>query len=248
MSHDAELSRAFDGQAARFDRAPLHNDPALLARLVDFAALPPDSLVLDAGCGPGIVCEALLAAGHRVVGVDLSAQMLERARLRCARFGDRAQFLQTSVLDAKLGPCDAAISRFVVHHVVDPLAFVTAQVRRVRKGGAVVVSDHTTDPDPARAQWHQRIERARDRTHTRCLTTGELADLFARAGLSHLEVREDDFEYDFDEWFDRGTPALPKEAVRGLLKGSSARGFTPVHRADGALFVGCVRALVRGSV
>lgn len=247
MSHDAELSRAFDGQAARFDQAPLQNDPVALARLVEFAALPSDSLVLDAGCGPGIVCEALLAAGHRVIGVDLSAQMLARARARCDRFRGRASFLLTAVAEAPAGPFDAAVSRFVVHHVIDPLDFLSAQARRVRQGGAVVVADHVTDPDPGRAAWHQQIERARDRTHTRCLTAGELADLFARAGLSQVQVAEDGFEYDFDEWFDRGTPALPKEEVRALVESGSARGFTPVRRA-GRLFIRCVRALVRGIV
>ncbi|TMB20516.1 MAG: methyltransferase domain-containing protein, partial [Deltaproteobacteria bacterium] len=88
-THDAELAKAFDAQAARFERSPVQSDPSALARLVAFAALPPDSLVLDAGCGPGLVSEALLGAGHRVHGVDLSAEMVRRARERCARFGER---------------------------------------------------------------------------------------------------------------------------------------------------------------
>ena len=78
--HDRALSRAFDGQAERFERAPVQSDPALLARLVAFAALPAGASVLDAGCGPGLVAEAFLAAGHAVRGVDLSPEMIRRAR------------------------------------------------------------------------------------------------------------------------------------------------------------------------
>ena len=245
MTHDAELAQAFDGQAERFEKAPMQNDPQALQRLVQFAALEPDSLVLDAGCGPGIVCEALLSAGHRVVGVDLSTQMVERARARCARFGDRARFLQGSVLELAEGGFDAALSRLVLHQIVAPLAFVAAQAQRVRKGGAVIVNDHTTDPDPGRAAWHQQIERARDRTHTRCLTIGELANLFAAAGLVRLQISEEDFEVDFDEWFDRGTPALSKPEVRALIESGAARGFAP-QRRPGALAILGVRALVRG--
>ena len=246
MTHDADLAQAFDGQAERFSRAPVQNDPAALARLVEFASLAPDSLVLDAGCGPGIVSEALLAAGHRIVGVDLSPGMLERARARCARFAGRARFVQGSVIDAPPGPFDAAISRFVVHHLVDPPAFLAAQVRRVREGGAVVASDHTTDPDPGPAAWHQEIERARDRTHTRNLTAGEFADLFARAGLSGVRLEEDSFELDFDEWFDRGTPDRPKANVRAMAEAGRARGFATLKRPDGGLSIRCVRVLVRG--
>ena len=73
-------------QAPLFERRPVQSDPAALARLVQFAELPADSLVLDAGCGPGLVSAPLLAAGHRVVGVDLSREMIERARKRCAAY------------------------------------------------------------------------------------------------------------------------------------------------------------------
>ena len=81
--HDQALARAFDVQAPRFERAPVQSDPAALERLVQFAGFPPGSRILDAGCGPGLVCEALLSAGYRVVGVDLSREMIERARRRC---------------------------------------------------------------------------------------------------------------------------------------------------------------------
>ncbi len=81
---DRVVAEAFDGQAAKFERAPLQSNAAALGRLVEFARLPPATDVLDAGCGPGLVAEAFLEAGHEVVGVDLSAEMVRRARGRCA--------------------------------------------------------------------------------------------------------------------------------------------------------------------
>jgi len=246
-SHDAELAKAFDGQAARFERAPVQTDPVALARLVAFADLAPDSLVLDAGCGPGIVCEAFLAAGHRVHGVDLSTEMVRRARERCARFGERAHFEQGSVHDLRPQAIfDAAVSRFVLHHVVDPHAFLAAQVARLRKGAALVACDQVTDPDAAAAQWHQEIERARDRTHVRNLTSGELADALARAGLAGVRLEEDEFTLDFDEWFDRGTPAADKPEVRKRVLLRSARGFTVRIQDDRRISIRCLRVLARG--
>src|SRR5438067_4814328 len=119
--HDQDLANAFDSQAPRFEIAPVQSDPVALERLVREADLPPGGLVLDAGCGPGLVSAALLAAGFRVVGVDLSREMIERARTRCAPSGPRAAFFQLSVFDPAvdpLGPFDAALSRYVLHHVV----------------------------------------------------------------------------------------------------------------------------------
>src|SRR3954462_4074835 len=97
--HERALREAFDGQAERFERAPAQSDPAALARLVTFAALPTGSRVLDAGSGPGLVSEAFLAGGYEVQGIDLSGEMVRRARERCARFGERGRFDQGSLFE-----------------------------------------------------------------------------------------------------------------------------------------------------
>ncbi|HTN52485.1 MAG TPA: class I SAM-dependent methyltransferase [Anaeromyxobacter sp.] len=246
MDRDHALSEAFDQQAARFERSRVQSDPELLARLVAFAALPAGARVLDAGCGPGLVAEALLAAGLAVHGVDLSGEMIRRAEARCARFGGRARFEQGALRDAAAGPFDAAISRLVLHHADDPAAFLAAQAARVRPGGAIVACDVTTDPDPTAARWHQEIERARDRTHARNLAPGELVDLLAGLGLAGLELAEAPIELDFDEWFDRGTPSRPKEEVRRLVLDGRARGFEPILREDGGITLRLALALARG--
>jgi SAM-dependent methyltransferase len=49
------------------------------ARLVD-ALVAPGSRILDAGCGTGRVAAELAARGHRVVGVDLDAELVAAAR------------------------------------------------------------------------------------------------------------------------------------------------------------------------
>lgn len=246
--HDRALAAAFDNRAAQFEKAPVQTDPALLSHLVQCADLPPGGRILDAGCGPGLVAEALLHAGYRAVGVDLSAEMIERARRRCSAFGERAAFEQKSLFDPSLlGPFDGAISRFVLHHTPDPLAFVRRQAELLRPGGVLVLCDHTTDPDHARADWHQRIECARDRTHTRNPTPGEMVDLLAGAGLTELRLFEQPLVLDFDEWFDRGTPSEDKATVRQwLLSGSSARGYRPLLQEDGRIRIDGWLGIARG--
>src|SRR5512140_2004456 len=189
--HDRDLARAFDAQAAAFEQAKVQRDAASLARFVAFAALPPGARVLDAGCGPGLVAEAFLAAGCEVLGVDLSAEMIRRAAARCARFGARACFEQRSLFELDPGaPLEAALSRNVLHHVEDVPAFVARQAALVRPGGVVLAFDLSADPEPAARAWSHAIERDRDRTHVRTLTPGELVDVFVAAGLEELRVAQ----------------------------------------------------------
>ena len=111
----------------------------------------------------------------------------------------------------------------------------------------MVLSDHVTDPNDSIADEHNAIERLRDRTHTRNLSPGAILDLFASAHLGPIRVVEDAFTLDFDEWFDRGTPAAPKDEVRRqILEATPARGFRAVQGADGRVTIHCWRAIVRG--
>lgn len=245
-AHDETLRRAFDGQAAKFERAPVQTNPEALARLAAFAGFEPGALILDAGCGPGLVSAELAKHGARMFGTDLSSEMVDRARTRCPS----GEFRVGSLFDeavAERAPFDGAISRYVLHHVPNVRAFVERQAQLVRPGGAVVLCDHTTGPDPRARLWHQEVERDRDKSHTNCLTPAEIVDVFVAAGLVDLRFEERSYLLDFDEWFDRGTPRQPKAVVRArLLAGPSIRGFEPTERTDGGVDMRLWMTTIRG--
>lgn len=102
-----------DWNAASSDRVA---DPQTRwgAEVLDRLPLNGDETVLDAGCGTGRVTELLaerLPLG-RVVALDRSAAMLEEARRRLARFGDRMAYIEAD-LERPLpldGPVDAILS------------------------------------------------------------------------------------------------------------------------------------------
>jgi len=100
------------------------------------ATLPARSRILDVGCGNGVpITEALVNAGHRVVGLDSSAGMLDRFR---------ANLPGTPVVRGDARQCpfgdgafDAAFSWGMLFHLqrVDQAA-AFASVSRVLKPGA----------------------------------------------------------------------------------------------------------------
>ncbi len=65
-----------------------------------------DGLIVDLGCGSGILAEKLVHSGYEVLGVDLSPAMLRLARRRAPQ----ARFLCGSLLRVELPPCAAVIS------------------------------------------------------------------------------------------------------------------------------------------
>lgn len=74
--------------------------------------------VLDLGAGSGALSEAILQASDRVTVqlLDQDMDMLGHARVRLARFVDRATFTEGSFLDV-LPKCDAAVASLSLHHV-----------------------------------------------------------------------------------------------------------------------------------
>jgi SAM-dependent methyltransferase len=70
----------------------------LVQQLRDWGLLGRDRKGLDLGCGIGRVSEALAPEVDTIVGVDISREMIERARRRCADHPN-ARFVQSSGRD-----------------------------------------------------------------------------------------------------------------------------------------------------
>ena len=65
-----------------------------------------DGLIVDLGCGSGLSAEELVRAGYRVLGVDISAAMIEIARCRVPL----AEFQVKSFFKVEIPNCSAVIS------------------------------------------------------------------------------------------------------------------------------------------
>lgn len=128
--------------AARYDRVA-NPQAAWGATVLDRLPLRGDERVLDAGCGTGRVTELLLDRLPRgsVVALDASAEMLEEARRRLARFGGRVEFVEADVshpLPLAAGSFDGILSTATFHWVPDHDGLFRHLAAVLRPGGRLV--------------------------------------------------------------------------------------------------------------
>ena len=136
------MSLPRDWDAATYDRVA---DPqtrwggAVLERL----PLRGDEAVLDAGCGTGRVTELLVERvprGH-VIALDASPGMVDEARRRLARYGDRVDFIVADLgrpFELPGGLADAILSTATFHWVADHDALFRNLAAVLRPGGRLV--------------------------------------------------------------------------------------------------------------
>jgi ubiquinone/menaquinone biosynthesis C-methylase UbiE len=106
--------------------------------------LPRDLTLADIGCGTGSLTFELARFAHKVIGVDLSSEMLRRARgVAEERRIHNVEFQQGDALKLPLAAhsVDAAFCVMVLHFLPDPARAVAGLCRIVRPGGSVILVD-----------------------------------------------------------------------------------------------------------
>jgi SAM-dependent methyltransferase len=155
--------------------------------LLEAACVRASDHVLDVASGPGIVAAAFAGEAERVVGIDLTPEMVAQAQQRCAAEGlSNASFEvgDAARLPYPGGAFTIVICRYALHHFLDPAKVMAEMARVCAPGGRVVVADIVVGADSAVAARFNEVERCRDPSHVRALTAEEILGAMQTAGLS----------------------------------------------------------------
>lgn len=146
----------------------------------------PPGRALDAACGTGRHSRRLVELGHEVLGVDLTAEMLSRARANVPE----AAFVEADLRAVPVAgrQFDLAVCGLALAHIADLEAGIAELARVLRPGGRLVIS--VLHPFQAHLGWHAPFEdpegqrgfvREHSHTHADYLAAFRAMDLHVRA-------------------------------------------------------------------
>jgi 2-polyprenyl-6-hydroxyphenyl methylase/3-demethylubiquinone-9 3-methyltransferase len=147
-------------------------------------------LVLDVGCGAGLLCEPLARLGGTVTGLDAAAENIAVARDHAAGQGLTIDY-RAGEVEAIGGVFDLVTAMEVIEHVTDPAAFIASLAARVAPGGLLVMStpNRTAASRIAMITLGEGLGMIPRGTHdhAKFLTPDEASGLIARAGLVEVD-------------------------------------------------------------
>jgi ubiquinone/menaquinone biosynthesis C-methylase UbiE len=239
--HKEAVQKQFTKTAEAFSTFAMRDTPEVLKEKVDFAKPLPTDLALDVACGPGAFVLALAPCVHQVRGVDLTPEMLRRARaFQAEKQISNAAFVRGDAeqLPFPAGAFDLVSCQCSFHHMPKPQLVLREMARVAKPQGRLVIIDPLAPESDSKYEIYNRIELLRDPSHTLTLRLTEFLRLFDEEGLEILRQSLRRRPRSFNNWMLRGghTPGTKKYIeTRKLLEASMAgdkSGFSAQPQGD----------------
>jgi ubiquinone/menaquinone biosynthesis C-methylase UbiE len=237
--------------AVRLERAELierHWAP-ITRELLAQAGVSAGAHVLDVGTGhgePALTAARVVGSRGRVVGVDLSPEMIEVAKIRAHHsVGDFVEWRVDDAerLDLTDASFDAVLCRNSLMFVPDPELAVRRMLAVLRPGGTAAVA--VVGPEPTQEQWTMTVDAIVTSLGVPRPPAGAVGEpgvysvsdaallerLFSRAGFGAVEVTAQRLVYDFHrpqevvEWHEINP------TIMGLFEGQSQDAADAAWRA-----------------
>ena len=128
---------------------PLHEINPLRLNYIDQRVGLNEKVVLDVGCGGGILSESMALKGAHVTGIDLAEKPLKVAKLHQLESGVQVNYrlISAEALAAERpASFDVVTCMEMLEHVPEPASIVDACAKLVKPGGRVFFSTLNRNP------------------------------------------------------------------------------------------------------
>ena len=227
--HREAIQKQFTKTAEAFSVFAMRDTPEVLKEKVDFARPQPTDVVLDIACGPGAFVLAVAPRVHSARGIDLTPEMLRRARgYQAENQISNAAFVRGDAEQIPFpdGSFDLVSCQCTFHHLPKPQAVIKEMLRVTKPQGRLMIIDPLAPESDSKFEIYNRIEVLRDPSHTETLRLTEFLRLFDEAELEILRQSLRRRQRSFDNWMLRGghAPGTKKYIETRKLLESSMNG------------------------
>lgn len=147
VRQNLEQARTYWNQeAATFDEEPDHGlrDPIVYAAWQDLLTphLPTaPAQILDIGCGTGSISVLLARLGHHLTGIDLSPEMIARAKQKAEEAGRQINFMAMDAAHPRIDnqKFDVLLCRHLLWALPEPKAVLARWARLLNAGGKLAL-------------------------------------------------------------------------------------------------------------
>ena len=128
---------SFEYRAASYDRLEWVNDKNFLKHIIKFIKPKQSDIILDVGCGTGVISSELKKHSDIVIGTDISLQMLDFSKYK---HGEVVYF-QDDITHSKLldNTFTIIVARNVFHHIGDMNKALKECMRLLKPGGKMYI-------------------------------------------------------------------------------------------------------------
>ena len=189
--HNKLIVDQFTLQAIPFAKKSARYIDETFEKILSVTEVDKSDIVLDVACGTGSIAVEFARVSRHVTGIDITPAMIEQARVLQKEnilnnitwdIGDVSKQLPYQTNSFSI-----VVTKFSVHHLLNPLYMLIEMNRVCSIGGQIIVIDPTPPPD--RAEMYNHVEKLRDPSHVKALTICELEDLFQRARIPILRKK-----------------------------------------------------------
>ena len=240
---------SFSRVAENYTRSTFHTGVDRLQEVIDLVRPLRGDLALDVATGTGNTAFALAPLVRRVVGLDLTREMLDQAgRVAKTKGVENVDWVigDACVLPFPDETFDIYVVRAAPHHFTDIDAFLDEAYRVLRPGRDAAFID-CAPPTPARDVLHE-VEKRRDPSHVMSLTVDEWRGRLEKAGFEVEMARARELDWDYEEWM-RNMAVEPELAAElaTVIESSQGEARQQLHpeRRDGKLWHAYWHCLIR---
>lgn len=214
----ATISTSWEKRAGAYDMLQWANHNLYFETLLEELRLTGEEIVLDVGTGTGKVARCVLPYCRKVVGVDLSMEMLAIAHAHLdLQSGAKLALQQASIdhLPFSDGCFDVVVARMVFHHLNGNLrAGVNECFRVLREGGRIVIGEGVP-PNYRLKEDFIEIFAWKEARHT--FLEQDIMNLLADAGFQRINIRTFFLNgISINNWLEDA--GLPEEHVEKILE------------------------------